>query len=848
MRIEFFKKKSGITLIALVITIVILIILAGVSVFSLVKSDGIFGKAQKAVSQTKKAQVEEEVDLAYREIQAEAIFQSWDIQKKAEELEKKLKKRDKDTKVEVDNTNLIVTYKGYVVTIENNGNIRVENSGNEEKPNQIKPVGNVSVVFIEGGAEITITATTAEGEIAQIRAITPGAIEKARNGNVAEKTFIVHQNGKYSFEITGTNGATETLDVEITDVLESSSLLEGISKIQYSGVQKVKVKGETEEQHSLNVIMHKGDLTLDGQTQIRGATLTDKIYEFGSQEDVATNGNQAKNTVVLKVDGNLTINKDVMLTAVKSGVGYGGPKGMIVYCTGTLSNQGTISMTARGAYADGQNVYLWKNKDGSYETVPAVGASGGEGYVNNQVNVGMNGKRGQDGSNRKTGGGASGGSTFGDEGGSLNVLRGGNGTSYSGGVGSGAINANGKGVTSGNLVSDNGGTGGAGRVHRDFASWAARTAAGGTGNPGGMGITHVGNSSLDGIENATYKGNDGTGGLLVIYADEYQNNGKVEANGVGSTDSVAVANGVAGGASGGGSINIFYNKCICNVSYHADGGKAYDVDGGKGGDGGNGSIVNGKIENGTFVDETVNLEMEEQTIALLKIDNNEEIIGNSGQTLDSKEEHQMVFKVVPQSVQVQWSSSDENVATVDANGNVKAAGKGEATITCKVVGKYGEEKTRSCKVQVEERLYLYYRGNQFKTITGGYETSARTGRRFVPTLDTNHIYIDCNASYGGGGVYTSNKIDLTNYRYLCSEGEVNGNATSDSSGRMLNTTSTKTWGSAAWPANYSTANCTGSSKGIITMRNDISKLTGEHYVCNGFNQSHGHIYAFWLEK
>lgn len=35
-------------------------------------------------------------------------------------------------------------------------------------------------------------------------------------------------------------------------------------------------------------------------------------------------------------------------------------------------------MTARGAYAEGQNVYLWKNIDGNYEYVPKIGAIGGQ--------------------------------------------------------------------------------------------------------------------------------------------------------------------------------------------------------------------------------------------------------------------------------------------------------------------------------------------------------------------------------------------------------------------------------------------------------------------------------------
>ena len=59
---------------------------------------------------------------------------------------------------------------------------------------------------------------------------------------------------------------------------------------------------------------------------------------------------------------------------------------------------GTISMTARGAKAEGQNVYLWKNLDGSYEYVPAVGATGASG-VNFQQHYG---KKGNSGTNRQT--------------------------------------------------------------------------------------------------------------------------------------------------------------------------------------------------------------------------------------------------------------------------------------------------------------------------------------------------------------------------------------------------------------------------------------------------------------
>ena len=106
--------------------------------------------------------------------------------------------------------------------------------------------------------------------------------------------------------------------------------------------------------------------------------------------------------IVLKVNGNLTVDEGAKLTAYASKDGYGGPKGMTIYCTGTLTNNGTISMTARGAKAEGQNVYLWKNPDNIFEYIPAIG---GNGFYKIGWNNGNNGENGQ---KRATGGGGSG--------------------------------------------------------------------------------------------------------------------------------------------------------------------------------------------------------------------------------------------------------------------------------------------------------------------------------------------------------------------------------------------------------------------------------------------------------
>lgn len=127
----------------------------------------------------------------------------------------------------------------------------------------------------------------------------------------------------------------------------------------------------------------------------------EKTTYFGDANDIGTASSYAKRMVIVKVNGDLTINSGVTLSAY--GSAYGGPKGMLLCVTGTLTNNGTISMSARGAYAVGQNVYLWRNEDttsSEYEYVPALGGTGGAGKRNRQ-----SGASGASGTNRKTGGG-----------------------------------------------------------------------------------------------------------------------------------------------------------------------------------------------------------------------------------------------------------------------------------------------------------------------------------------------------------------------------------------------------------------------------------------------------------
>ena len=61
------KANRGITLIALVITIIVLLILAGVTIATLTGDNGLLTKAGNAKNTNEKGQIEEQIRLAYNE-------------------------------------------------------------------------------------------------------------------------------------------------------------------------------------------------------------------------------------------------------------------------------------------------------------------------------------------------------------------------------------------------------------------------------------------------------------------------------------------------------------------------------------------------------------------------------------------------------------------------------------------------------------------------------------------------------------------------------------------------------------------------------------------------------------
>ena len=118
------KNQKGITLIALVVTIIILLILAGISIATLTGENGLLNKANVAKEESKKAEYKEELELIGQELQIEQKTENFDtkeyMDRYEKEIEKEIKKdnRFKEPK-RINNETIIVTTKkeGYVYEI-----------------------------------------------------------------------------------------------------------------------------------------------------------------------------------------------------------------------------------------------------------------------------------------------------------------------------------------------------------------------------------------------------------------------------------------------------------------------------------------------------------------------------------------------------------------------------------------------------------------------------------------------------------------------------------------------------------------------------------------------------------
>ena len=206
------NNKKGITLIALVVTVVVLIILAGVSINAVLGDNGIIKKANQAASVTKEAEVKEAINRTILEFYLTEDYETLEDFLKAKVTEGKI---DSVTK-NADGT-LTVKKGNYSVTVENKTNSSGGSSSGGETQTPEITIGEAKVVANSDGtgSAITDAASVYLGNTLYItfsHSITGGT-------TTVDKTipYAVTKNGTYTFTVTGTvNGKSYTKNVSVT--------------------------------------------------------------------------------------------------------------------------------------------------------------------------------------------------------------------------------------------------------------------------------------------------------------------------------------------------------------------------------------------------------------------------------------------------------------------------------------------------------------------------------------------------------------------------------------------------------------------------------------------------------
>jgi hypothetical protein len=264
-------------------------------------------------------------------------------------------------------------------------------------------------------------------------------------------------------------------------------------------------------------------------------------------------------SMIIVVRGNLTVNSGITFTPTNRKLF------VVIYVTGTLTNNGSIVMNQRGANHSGSGSSGGLTTEatiriatGTYSSVsnpqiPNLGGAGGPA----SGNPGATGSAGTDGG---LGGGGAGAGNTGTGG------AGAQGTAFSGGPGGGGASQGGTG--SGGVA-----RGGAGGNAGSPGNWTG----GGGGNPHG---NNVGNVNCQIV---------GTGGSLIVLCGTLAGNGAFQAIGGRGCASNGAGPDGAGGGTGGGSMNILTNTNSSTVTTSAAGGAAVGGGGGTGGAGGAGT-------------------------------------------------------------------------------------------------------------------------------------------------------------------------------------------------------------------------------------------------------------------
>ena len=217
-KIKLKESEKGITLIALVITIIVLLILAAVSIAMLTGENGILKKASTAKEKHLIAQYEEELNLCIMEMQTDELG-TLTMEKLIEKLPQYIQASQPGEQCEwnTDQTSEepTGTYKGYEFKVDKNKKAQITGKATGIMIScSVEPSG-----YTNQNVTATIKITCNEG-IQSIKQTKPTE-EEAITASGTEYTMVkedIESNTKFEYEVIDLKGNTETKIAQVTNI------------------------------------------------------------------------------------------------------------------------------------------------------------------------------------------------------------------------------------------------------------------------------------------------------------------------------------------------------------------------------------------------------------------------------------------------------------------------------------------------------------------------------------------------------------------------------------------------------------------------------------------------------
>lgn len=287
MILKVAKEKNGITLIALVITIIVLLILAGVTIATLTGDNGILTRASEAAERTGEANAREKVQLAV----AGSIGTDGKIN--IDDLNTELSKVEGLTSgVPISGLPADVIVDGYTITISENGSVNLENTETSENIKEYTedgvPIPN-GFYYVGGTKDTGVVISDIEGD----------DLENTKGGNQFVWVPVVYSEFErregYSNEalqkpsVLANCGEADSTGKNTNHEIAESSTTQREAQKMYTSVQKNNGfyigRYETGKDTNENVVIQKGANVYNNVTWSKNGSMNEEDEVSGTEEN-----------------------------------------------------------------------------------------------------------------------------------------------------------------------------------------------------------------------------------------------------------------------------------------------------------------------------------------------------------------------------------------------------------------------------------------------------------------------------------------------------------------------------------------------------------------------------------